>query len=65
MTSISPERITHINSYRDELQGVTRPSNAPLPFRGGVGVGRIPARRRSWRGPTPVPSPEGEGGVRS
>jgi hypothetical protein len=33
----------------------------PLPFRGGVGVGRFVTRDNASRLPTPFPSPEGEG----
>ena len=33
----------------------------PLPFRGGVGVGPVPQALCSFTGPTPNPSPEGEG----
>ena len=38
-------------------------ASKPLPFRGGVGVGVVPTdQRRVMRtGPTPNPSPEGEG----
>ncbi len=45
------------------VQRILQIAGKPLPFRGGVGVGRIPERRRSWRGPTPGPSPEGEGRI--
>jgi tRNA (guanine37-N1)-methyltransferase len=33
----------------------------PLPFRGGVGVGPVTQEHAIWTGPTPNPSPEGEG----
>jgi len=46
------------------FERAARAVSKPLPFRGGVGVGRIPARRRSWIGPTPGPSPEGEGRIK-
>ena len=35
--------------------------NKPLHFRGEVGVGLVIAAHRLWTGPTPDPSPEGEG----
>jgi len=65
MTSISAARIAQIKLRCVVLQAVTHPACTPLPYWGGVGVGRISARRRLWTGPTPGPSPEGEGGVRS
>ena len=43
------------------LVGVRTELAKPLPFRGGVGVGSVDRARRNRRGPTPVPSPEGEG----
>jgi len=65
MTSISAARIAQIKLRCVVLQAVTHPACKPLPFRGGVGVGRISARRRLWTGAPPPPPPPGEGGVRS
>ena len=38
-------------------------ANKPLPFRGGVGVGHVRKHGARKTGPTPDPSPEGEGGI--
>jgi RHH-type proline utilization regulon transcriptional repressor/proline dehydrogenase/delta 1-pyrroline-5-carboxylate dehydrogenase len=50
---------------RDELARVATAVTKPLPFRGGVGVGPVATKKSATgfpsTGPTPNPSPEGEG----
>jgi len=52
------EKLTMTGLYN--LVEAVRSGTKPLPFRGGVGVGEVPAFPTS---PTPIPSPEGEGRI--